>query len=206
MVCFDVGANIGVTTVQMARKVGPEGMVHAFEPIPWLHERIDRNLARNQFESRVRLNRAALSDESGEIDIWAGEPAELNHGMASIMLGRCDNLTVPIRTPALTLDGYVEKHCLEKVDLIKIDVQGAELRLLTSGTQTLRRLRPKLVIEVSPGDLVASGVTGRDLLQHIAGCGYRVHTLARNGPGPAIDVDHLPSDFTASNVICVPTT
>ena len=79
----------------------------------------------------------------------------------------------------MTLDAFCEKQQLNRVNLIKIDVEGAEVALLKGAEQTIRRFRPILMIEVNPATLQRSGSTARDVIEAIGRHGYRMHYAGR---------------------------
>jgi len=131
---MDVGANIGLWAMGAARRVGPEGSVHAFEPVPNNFMRMERNLALNGLK-QVTSRQLALSDSVGHTVFYAATSA--NSGVGSLTQG--DNANRPIEIDMTTIDNYCETNSISRVDLIKVDVEGAEqlvfrgaVRLLTS--------------------------------------------------------------------------
>jgi FkbM family methyltransferase len=144
MTVLDVGANAGYYALCAARLVGPGGLVYAFEPVPDLRAKLARNVALNGFD-QVRVEASAVGDLSGVVRLYVSE-IETNDGLASLVPG-------PGRSPdgidvaAVTLDGFAAG--LERpVDLVKIDVEGAEERVLAGARGLLRgRSPPALLVE-----------------------------------------------------------
>ena len=141
MTALDVGANLGEIALHMAARVGPTGQVHAFEPVPAVFTRLQQHITRNGLENILHPHPIALSDQTGQTEIAFADPSADNQGLASIT-----NLTEkagPLRTtiPTMTLDDFVAQHQIQRIDLIKIDIQGAEPRFLTGAEKTLKRLR-----------------------------------------------------------------
>jgi FkbM family methyltransferase len=145
---MDIGAHKGGYLYFMRKAAGPQGHVIAFEPQLKLHD----YLARMKFKCRwdnVTLERIALSDTSGtaELFIPGNTVSEGSSPGASIALpgdpasGRTETVAT------ITLDDYVTKYDLAPA-LLKIDVEGNELALFRGGAQTLRRLRPKILVEI----------------------------------------------------------
>jgi FkbM family methyltransferase len=204
MTALDVGANLGEIALHMAARVGPTGQVHAFEPVPAVFNRLQQHITRNRLGDIVHPHPIALSDQTGETDIAFAPDTADNQGLASIT-----NLTdkagpLRARIPTLTLDDFVQQNNIQQIDLIKIDIQGAEPRFLTGAEQTLRRLRPKLLMEFSPDDLRQANLTSRDLAQRLANLGYEIHPLTQSGFRPALNPITLPETYSAPNVLCTP--
>lgn len=204
MTALDVGANLGEIALHMAARVGPTGQVHAFEPVPAVFARLQQHITRNCLERILHPHPLALSDQTGQTEIAFADPSADNQGLASIT-----NLTDkagPLRTtiPTLTLDDFVARENLTRIDLIKIDIQGAEPRFLAGAQNTLRTLRPQLLMEFSPDDLHQAHLTSRDLAHQLATLGYEIHPLTRHGPAPALNPATIPESFAAPNVLCTP--
>jgi FkbM family methyltransferase len=139
-VVYDVGANVGFLTLIAARLVGPEGHVYAFEPIPANVRAIERNAALNEL-GNVTVVELALSDRAGDAVLRI---PHANQGARLASLGESsgeEELTV--RTAALDeLDG------LRPPDLLKLDVEGAELLVLQGAKRCLETHRPALICEL----------------------------------------------------------
>jgi len=174
-VFVDVGASIGFYTVLAGRLVGPSGRVMAFEPGPQNHSILLLNLLINDL-GNVELFRIALSDTpgvllysrsggNGAIDEYDGEP---------------DRLAVADLVDARPLDEVIDPHL--QVDVMKVDVEGAEGRVFRGAEQTLRRCRPTVFFEFSPTTLQArSGMDGTEMLSFLSDIGYRFEALASDG-------------------------
>lgn len=148
---FDIGANIGAHTLGIAQSVGPQGRVFAFEPADFAYEKLQRNLALNPalaartFPQQILL--AASRSDRSELQIYASWPLENSGSVHPKHRGRmvsCDRASVD------TLDAFVARNNIERLDLIKMDVDGHELPVLQGASETLRRIRPTLVMEMSP--------------------------------------------------------
>ena len=142
-VFYDVGANIGYFTVIAARLVGPGGRVVAVEPQPEAVSRLRHNLALNGFEN-ITVVEAAVADEEGEANFvlsdeeileWAALETTPAPGMPRI------------RVPVTTLD-RLRAGGLPAPKLVKLDVEGAEIRALKGMRAMLRRDKPAVVCEV----------------------------------------------------------
>lgn len=202
MVTFDVGANLGEMALHMASRVGRTGAVYAFEPVPAVSERLRQNVNRNGLEEIVRIVAFALSDADGETEIAYADTSSNNQGLASIV-----NFTEPVGSlratiKTITLDHFVREEDIDRIDFIKIDIQGAEARFLDGARETLSRFHPKLFMEFSPADLSEAGLTSRDLARRIESHDYDIRLVGRNGVGPPILIANLSESFAAPNVLC----
>ena len=135
---WDVGANAGFYTLAFARLAGTSGRVHAFEP---LAENVDHLLA------HLRLNRignatvvqAALGETEGESGFRVAR---------SNSMGRLAPEATGYLVPTLTIDGFLARHPESRPDLLKIDVEGAESRVLAGGLRCLREFAPAIVLSL----------------------------------------------------------
>lgn len=149
-VVMDVGANYGAVTVPLARKVSH---VHAFEPQREAFCALAGSLALNCL-ANVSCWNIALGATPGSIRVPALDYAAGNNiGGLSLDPGR----TAPGYDVAVgTLDGYVERHGIMRLDLVKVDVEGMEEQVLRGGENALRRFRPLLYVEADRPDKVES--------------------------------------------------
>jgi len=176
-VILDAGANVGYFTLLFAKWLRGKGVVHSFEPFPETARRFERNLELNPgLRPLVRLHRSALSDFVGKMRMSV--PDQGNQG--------CNFLSPSGETEVevTTLDSFCEGERIERVDLIKIDVEGSEVALLRGAEKFIRRLRPVLVIEVNQSTLQRFGYSSRDLIEHIGQYGYHLHYASRLGLKP----------------------
>src|SRR5262245_31610191 len=148
---FDIGANIGAHTLGLACSVGPRGHVFAFEPTDFAFTKLQANLALNPGpQSNTRAYQTLLTDAADvpvQKHIYASWPLEDRGAVHAKHRGQ---LASTSGASADTLDRFVERHRIDRVDLIKIDVDGHELPVLRGGLTVLTRLRPRLVMEMSP--------------------------------------------------------
>jgi FkbM family methyltransferase len=148
---FDVGANIGAHTLGIARSVGPTGSVYAFEPTDVAFERLKRNLNLNpELKLRTRAHEILLAEEAAaplEPEIYASWPLKTEDPVHPKHRGR---LATALHASVDTLDRFVQREAIDRLDLIKIDVDGHEYPVLKGAFKTLGRFRPVLVMEMSP--------------------------------------------------------
>jgi FkbM family methyltransferase len=151
--CVDVGANVGVHAVRLARLTGQHGEVIAIEPDPDVVRRTQRNIALNGL-ANVRVISAAASDRPGAMQLYRPGSRDTNRARAS--LHRHPYLTgVTTAVPVVTVDDICAGA---PVSLIKIDVEGHEAAVLRGAAGTIARHAPSLVFEYAPellGDAAA---------------------------------------------------
>jgi len=122
---FDVGANIGFYTLLAGTAIKGRGEVHAFEPHPEVFRWLAHNSALNGFGC-IRLNQAALSDVDGKVPLFL--PSNDAWTNASLVEGFMPQ-QAPIEIDAIRFDTYCREHLGAPVDLLKVDVEGAELKV-----------------------------------------------------------------------------
>lgn len=206
MVCLDVGANIGCVTTHLGRLVAPSGMVFGFEPVPHLFQRLSGNVAASGCAPNTSLHDLALSRECGATTIRVADQDCDNQGMGSLRNTDHPELKATLHIRTVTLDQFVRDRRLKRLDLIKMDVQGAEPWVIEGSVETLRRFHPRLLLEVSPYDLHSFGKTPADLLGTLEALGYEFHRVERSGRiGVRLPGSSLPSDFSTDNLYCEPT-
>lgn len=140
MRAVDIGANLGVYAVAMARAVGTEGRVWAYEPAPATAGLLERNLALNAL-SQATAVRAALSDRPGTVNFSDGPHPELN-GVAAPGAG--------IAVASTTIDA--ESRDWGDVDFLKLDVEGHEAQAIRGGERFFREASPLVMLEVKQSD------------------------------------------------------
>jgi FkbM family methyltransferase len=173
MTVFDVGANLGVYSLLAAKRVGKEGRVHAFEPTPRTVQKLRANATLNRF-SNIISNQLALSDASGEQSFYLSAEDDQN-SLAAVS----DTF---IRVPTIALDDYIEKNRVLRVDLLKIDVEGAEMNVFKGAQRLLSRPdAPMILLEVNPSALERMGASREDVAALLQQNGYRLRTLADHG-------------------------
>jgi FkbM family methyltransferase len=191
LTAVDIGANVGFFSLLFASLVGPSGKVIALEPQPRAYGRLVENLALNQ-RLKADVRRVAASDTVGQLYFYCG-PAE-HSGIASLrpLGGSPERITVPTAT-----GDSLFREC-EQIDLIKVDVEGAETLVLRGLSSAIDRCRPDLIIEVSNRYLQEMGSSGRELCGLLCHRGYKMFQIGWNGLTPVVGWDDgLTDQFNA---------
>jgi FkbM family methyltransferase len=141
---YDIGANQGYVSLSLAKRVGSEGRVIAFEPLPRNIEAFRQNMELNGINN-VRLLEFAASDRTGEAVIRIAG----NLSTASLVWHRNDPTTTEVGVRTVSIDELVEAGELGYPKFVKIDVEGAEGSVLQGMRRTVAAARPVLFVECS---------------------------------------------------------
>src|SRR4029450_1363364 len=180
--CVDAGAKIGDITVILARAVGRSGRVYAFEALPAMSERLAATVAVNGL-SGVRIETICLGETHGEAAFFAPRAGISNVGQSSLYLARHPQLAagdvVRHSVPMIPFDEFAERERLAAWDFLKIDVEGAEGRVLRGAEGSLRRWHPLILFEANAETQALAGSTVGALLDALAALDYRFHAYER---------------------------
>ncbi|MBI4575116.1 MAG: FkbM family methyltransferase [Planctomycetes bacterium] len=206
-VAVDVGANIGYYTLRMASLVGEGGNVFALEPNPKAYGRLLENLNINRFRN-VRPFPMALSDSHGvfKLHSYGGADGDL---VSTFHEGNLQSprKAVPVADRGIhsydvegtTLDELLGPREVPRLDLVKVDVEGHELRVLRGAEGTLRAYRPHVIFEYNRRAWSNAGSELSDARRILAGLGY---TLYRLGDGHHAPLEDEAPGF--ANILAIP--
>jgi FkbM family methyltransferase len=144
---IDVGAHAGQYALIMAAMCGPSGHVVAFEPDPYARRALELNIALNPQLTAPTVEPVAVSDEPGEALLYS-RGGDSNSSLARSGIGGVAEPEA-IRVPLVTLDAYLEAHRLPQPRWVKIDTEGAEIRIL-KGAPKLLASGANIVCELHP--------------------------------------------------------
>jgi len=173
MTFFDIGANLGYYTLLASKIVGSGGEVHAFEPAPVQFRHLSLNVRINRSKN-VRLNNLALAERSGDRELFLSDGWNQGvHSFAKIPGSAHSRLV-----QCISLDEYVDGTGVAQIDVMKMDVEGAELLVLSGGKRTLAGLHPRVIIfEACDQHARAQGYTTSEVKQLLTESGYRIFRL-----------------------------
>lgn len=158
-VFLDIGANIGQHSIFMARHAKE---VHAFEPFDLVRGQFERHVSTNQL-TNIRIYPVGMSDENTRIPFYA--PSGRNMGIGSFDPGSASKGNrYYCESDVVIGDDYVQTHGIKHIDLVKIDVEGFEKRVILGLQKTIMMHQPILLIELSYGHTL-SFQNEQDLLQ-----------------------------------------
>ena len=180
MTFLDIGANIGYFSIFAAQKVGEAGKVIAFEPGQRNGALLAMSVALNHLNN-VEIYPFAVSDvdETVIYDSLVGSNGIVTRGI-DLAAMQAQNLAHRTLVRAVSLDRVLRD--VERIDVIKIDIEGAEYRALLGAQDLLNRHKPLIVSEFSPSALSAiSGVAAEEYLRLLVGHGYSLSVIENNG-------------------------
>ncbi len=171
-IIFDIGANTGIYSL-IAKTVNPASEVHAFEPLPAICTKLEHNCRMNDFD--VRCNATALSDVSGDATVFIPP----GHHVYSVTVNANHNPPdVPVREEQITTDTlsrYIANNHINRIDLMKIDVDWHEPEVLAGFGPYLQRFRPALLIEI------LDDANGARVEETLKDCGYVYYDIDEIG-------------------------
>jgi len=197
-VFLDVGANIGYYACIAA---GCGAWVHAFEANPALVRQCELSRSLNRFGDRLTINPVAVAGGEGTADFYVS-PQEENTGLSSLlpMPHLATGHRLSVRT--ISLDAYCRTQQIHAIRLLKIDVEGAELTVLSGARTVLTDIRPDAIICEVGG--FAEGCTPAELLHALTDAGYTPHEIAPDGTlVPFTDAEtalHRPAQWVQRNL------
>jgi FkbM family methyltransferase len=171
----DIGAHCGQYSLIMAAMCGQTGSVVAFEPDPYAREKLMHNLSLNPQIKRPIVESCAVSDESGSALLYSRGGNSLS-SLARTGVGVTADKPEEIRVPLLTLDSYLSERDLPMPRWVKIDAEGAEIRILKGATQVLSS-DAGIVCELHPYAWPEFGNTLAELKELVAASGRRMRYL-----------------------------
>ncbi|MFM7128157.1 MAG: FkbM family methyltransferase [bacterium] len=142
---MDIGANIGQYSLLASKAVGETGQVFAFEPVPKNYNRLTNHISVNHIHN-IKSNRMAVWNENGTVNLGLHQPEDLEQNAGSFAIGgQLGNVTAP----AIVLDDFIKSNEIRRLDLIKMDIEGAEGFALKGMMQSLARFKPAILMEVN---------------------------------------------------------
>jgi FkbM family methyltransferase len=173
---LDIGANLGMYSLMIARWVGGTGKVFAFEPVPATAAKLRKHVELNALAAQVEVIQAAVGDVEGEVLFSAFEDDRHGHSsVASAASAGCPTLTVPVTT----VDRFCQSRGL-RPSFLKIDVEGYESHVLDGAKRTINCHKPTLLIETHPQFWPQFNVTAEQFasqLEALRHLGYEIEKL-----------------------------
>lgn len=174
---IDVGANHGSFSIVASKIVGANGFVSAIEPQPRLAEIVEKSLALNAL-CNFQVHQVAVGDTDGEIELLVPQGTSGSAGIYPKHSGthKHDILKVPVKR----FDDFIDWQSFPGKALIKLDIEGSEIKFLAGAREMITSLKPNLIIEVNPRSLKAAGKTGRELKNFLQSLGYKKYSGMSN--------------------------
>jgi FkbM family methyltransferase len=200
MVVVDAGAHIGQYTILFSKMVTTTGKVYSFEPDPDSFIRLIKNIEINCAENVV-ANNLALSDIAGEGTLFILDSSRVPGGSSLRRQKSCNGSKVNIKIT--TMDEYARNIGLSKLDLLKVDIEGAELLLLKGAECVINNFRPLIIMELSEHLSLPFGYRKDDVYYKLVSFGYYIYEIAEL-PLKPYNINKEREDRPFFNVLCVP--
>lgn len=180
---IDVGANVGPYTLVAANKVGPGGSVIAFEPDPLCYRKLVNNVELNSF-SWVTTENLALNDTEDQVSFYTRRSCEDNQGQGSLVNYDFHSDELLIRST--TLDNYLLMEPINSVDVIKIDTQGSEMKVLRGARTIIDKYRPNVLLRCHEEKVNMQNDSTVDIQLFFKKQGYKLFTVNQSEKKPFI--------------------
>jgi len=209
-VCWDIGAAEGWFTLLMGRLVGSSGRVDAFEAFPANYRKLQENIELNDM-FWTHVNNIAISNYCGTA--WFVPPSddithhlkyvEDNSGVGYLTVQ--ERVLGSIEVPVTTLDSYTEVNRIARLDVIKMDIEGAEVAALQGAQDTIRGFRPYIIVEYNREALRRAGTSIEELSDLLDSYGYECYTFGRQLKRLRLESYYeRPDNEVVFNVYCYP--
>lgn len=175
---FDVGANVGLLTLPLAKHCAPKGMTYAFEPDSQILKQLHKNINLNKL-SNISVKQIALQDNPKlkqltlNINRAVQDTGLRNDGLSTIITQ--NNLYTVRRevVPTSTIDKFVKQHKIANLEFIKIDTEGADYMVLRGGEKTIKTQQPIIFYEYTPSlDVLVKASLGQKSFNFVQKLGY----------------------------------
>ena len=171
-VVVDVGANIGLHTLNMARIVGNAGQVFAFEPDPSNFEILKKNAKINNYKNII-LEQKAVGDKHGRTTLYQSDNP-INHRI----FPQTKRANSQVQVELTNLDNYFDSDMIDKINFIKIDVEGMEFGVLKGMKNILKNNKNiKILFEFVPKDTMEAGFIPIELLNYLTSNGFKLYCM-----------------------------
>jgi FkbM family methyltransferase len=182
-IVIDLGANIGYYTLLLSKIVGENGKVFAFEPEDKNFEILKRNVELNRLKNVVLIKKAVI-DKVGEDNLYLDPKYIGSHVMYNEFIGK-----KPVKVETTTLDEFF-KDFKGKINFIKMDIDGSEIRALKGMTSLIKNNKIKMIADYAPSRIRETGSSPEEYLEIIKNLGFNYKLIKDN------------NDPTVGNLFC----
>ena len=171
-IVVDVGANIGLHTLNMARIVGNTGQVFAFEPDPSNFEILKKNVKINNYKNII-LEQKAVGDKHGRTTLYQSD-----HPGKHRIFPQTEQAKSQVQVELTNLDNYFDSDMIDKINFIKIDVEGLEFSVLKGMKNILKNSKKiKILFEFMPENTMEAGFTPIELLNYLISHNFKLYCI-----------------------------
>ncbi len=167
MCVLDIGANVGYHTFRMSKLAGKSGRVYAIEPTGWAYRKLIRNAQLNPEFDNIIFSKLGLSNaDTGTTQMHFQSSYRLDGKQQSAI----ENIEL------LTLDTFLDRENIGKIDFIKLDVDGFEGRVMQGAARSLTDMKPIILFEMNPSTMLENGDDPEAMVQILVQAGYYFET------------------------------
>jgi len=171
-IVVDVGANIGLHTLNMAKIVGNTGQVFAFEPDPSNFEILKKNVKINNYKNII-LEQKAVGDKHGRTTLYQSD-----HPGKHRIFPQTEQAKSQVQVELTNLDNYFDSDMIDKINFIKIDVEGLEFSVLKGMKNILKNSKKiKILFEFMPENTMEAGFTPIELLNYLTSNNFKLYCM-----------------------------
>ena len=167
---IDIGANIGIATVAIAKRIRRVGKLYSFEPVPEYFNILKDNVSSNGLEN-VKVYELAVTDQVGRVYFYQ---KELSSGIVF------EEGAKKFEVPTTTIDRFLSAEKIGRTDLIHMDCEGSELLVLRGAEETLLKNKVKIFCEIHHDFLKQLGQSVEDIVQYLQGLEFQVQSVSLN--------------------------
>jgi FkbM family methyltransferase len=167
---IDVGANIGITTVAISKRIGRRGKLYSFEPTLEYFNILKDNVSSNGLEN-VEVYELAVTDKAGRVPFY-------QKGLSSGIV--FEEGAKKLEVPTTTIDRFVSEQKIGRIDLINMDCEGSELLILRGAEETLSKNKVKIFCEIHHDFLKQLGQSVEDIVQYLQGLQFQMQSVSLN--------------------------
>ena len=170
MHAIDIGANIGITTIAIAKRIRRRGRLYGFEPVPEYSNILKENISSNGLEN-VKVYELAVTDQIGIAPFYQ---KELSSGLVF------EHGAINFEVPTTTIVRFLTAEKIGKIDLTNMDCEGSELLVLRVAEETLSKNKVKIFCEIHHDFLKQLGQSIYDIVQYLQGLEFQVQSVSLN--------------------------
>lgn len=169
---LDIGAHIGLTAVLFGQKVGSKGRVFSFEPTPISFNVLKETIRINKLENVISPVNSPVTDKSGKVNFYISNTAvDVANSLVAWEKGKeLHGITLN----ATSVDDFVRKQKIAKVDFMKIDAEGVEYKVLNGAKETLKTHRPLVILALHPTAIITNGDSLKEIYTFVKDIGYKI--------------------------------
>jgi FkbM family methyltransferase len=189
-VLVDIGANFGFFTLMASKKI-IDGRIYAFEPVSETFQYLRDNVNINGLSKKIMIKQAAASDRDGHIYITNNKFG----GNHLLVKKRHDSESVP----TIKLDTFAVQNNIKRINLIKCDVEGAELFVLKGGKKSISKYHPTIILEIQENWIRRFGYSPSDIFYFLQDQGYIYKLVIETSVAKGSDYRDIPADLEKTN-------